>query len=205
MRTLIVITSMGHWVDWTSPLLNSLHDHEPYCSSIKVIDGLPFGDPLAPPGGHQIQHEHDSSLSQAINAGAREGWDWLLWLANDNVVEAPFLDALRILDPMTVYHRKFVTNDHLVWGDGGQMLVGAPLWEKIGPFDERLRGGSEFFDLDYTMRAMAAGGWVGRLNLPIRNRPETIRLDTERGRAAREFNRQLMSEQYHTDLTHMHG
>jgi GT2 family glycosyltransferase len=148
-----------------------------------------------------------SNLAQAINYGAALGgtWDWLLWLANDNIVEGPFLEALSVLDPMTVYHRKLVTNDEYIWGDGGQMLVSRALWEKVGPLDERLRGGSEFMDLDYTMRARAHGGWVGRMNLPIRNLPITIRLDTEAGRQAREFNRQLVSNRYDTDLTKMHG
>lgn len=210
-RTRIVISSMGHWDEWTYPLIRSLVQHEGEPGkhySLAVIDGSAATESVKRLPGCLIYYWPDCSLSQAINWGAvnpNDKWDWLLWLADDNIVERPFLAALSILDPMTVWHRKLVTNDHLVWGDGGQMLIHRILWDKVGALDDTLRGGSEFMDLDYTMRAQAVHGHFGRMHLPVRNLPYTIRLDTERGRLAREYNKAVMSAKYNTDLTYMHG
>ena len=210
-RTRIVISSMGHWQEWTTPLINSIVTHEGVPGrhySLTVIDGSAEVAVIQNLPGCLIYYYPECSLSQAINWGAAnpdDKWDWLLWLADDNVVERPFLGALSILDPMTVWHRKLVTNDDLTWGDGGQMLISRALWDKVGALDDTLRGGSEFMDLDYTMRAAKVHGHFGRMCLPIRNLPVTIRLDTERGRQAREYNKAVMSARYNTDLTHIHG
>ena len=205
----IVVSTMGHWAEWTTPLIQSIYAHEGKPGerySLVVVDGS-----TAETGESALYLLHNwkgCSLSQAINWGAvhpDDKWNWLLWLADDNLVEAPFINSMHVLDPLTVWHRKLVTNDHLVWGDGGQMLIHRKLWDKVGKLDETLLGGSEFMDLDYTMRAKAIHAHFGRMNLPVRNLPVTIRLLTEAGRQAREHNKRVMSAKWDTNLNHMHG
>jgi hypothetical protein len=205
----IVVSTMGHWNEWTLPMIASLYRHEGAPGerySLVVVDGSQ--DKADTNDGYITHYWKGCSLSQAINWGANNPnnkWDWLLWLADDNLVEAPFINSMHVLDPLTVWHRKLVTNDSLVWGDGGQMLIHRALWDKVGQLDDTLQGGSEFMDLDYTMRAQIVHGHFGRMNLPVRNLPITIRLLTEAGREAREYNKKVMSEKWNTDLSHMHG
>jgi len=199
-----VIVGLNKWDLYTYPCIKSIKATNPKMKIVCVDNG---SEPPYPQieGITNIRLERDgSSYAGGINAGMKAiKADWYIVLNNDILFHQPIIEAIRRLNPDTLYGGKlynasarFPKGD---WINGWFMVISSKIIEKIGYFDEAFKP-LWFEDVDYSWRAKQAGF---RLKQLTSWGVEHLEREKDREQARNKFHEQR--EIIYTHLRTKHG
>jgi len=177
----IVVVGVDGWKEYTKPAIDSILQHEPEVHIVAVDAGSKrayssesdSGAFVAPELGSQadvdyIRIDPSFSYAGAINAGMKlADADWTLILNNDTLCDGPFAKLFPI-DPRLLCGMQLIEFGDLRWLGGWIYAISRECWELVGPFDEQFEL-CGFEDLDYCIRARAAGFSVVLRKMPFRH------------------------------------
>lgn len=198
MKSIVLIVGIGQWDEYTKPLVESIHKHEPDSVPLIVDNGMNYCG-LNNNKYHEIERQHffianaladgtfyddhkPVSYAEAINHGLfilNEYPEWLIVVNNDVICDGPFHEYLEGLDEYRIYgntlhykHRRF--SFPTPWIDGWIYAVPRRVLEAVGKWDERFKIAG-FEDADYCFRAFEKGFKVEESKLPFTHLEEHIR------------------------------
>jgi GT2 family glycosyltransferase len=165
----VVVVGIGGWREFSEPAIESIHQHEPDIRIVMVDNGSSPAYP-ASQVATIVRIPETVSYAAALNAGmwATDNPSWLLVLNNDTLALAPFGHVIASLSPTAIYGRQIIEEHGERWIGLWLMLIPRACLDVIGsaPFDDRFEGAA-FEDLDFCLRAKAAGFPSEWVDLPV--------------------------------------
>ena len=199
MNVRCVIVGIDHWVDLTSPFVDSMLRYNPWLD-IVLIDNASV---MKYPGSDRYRTLHTDRIGYgpALNIGAMTGmknWDWLMCCNNDCLCNGAF--TVDQLNPNVMYGNawKLPFNDptsglpEVV--DSAYLLISNKMWGRIGGFDPDFE--AAFEEIDYQVRAVHAGFGVDVAYLPIIHLDRHTRYETPNYEKRWENARKLFLDRY---------
>ena len=152
MKVAALIIGIGGWHEYTKPLIDSIHLHEPKCD-IVVIDNESVNAYPTLPCVHRTER---LCYSAAINrAKAKAGYaDWYIVLSNDVLCTGPFIEILKVA-PAGVIGPCLKQVHEYQYLEGWCVCAPVQVWESLGGWDENYQV-SSWEDVDFSVRASKA-------------------------------------------------
>ncbi len=156
MKIKIYSTTYEHSSDYVRPFVASVLAHEPGALLTIVDNGSP--EPIPPIEGVKVKYTPNMAAMSSFNvAVGKSVFDWVMFTDTDVICNGPFLTDVEQFDPAFVYGQQFFTEGSLVWFDSWLCCISRQVWDKVGKFDDDFKVTGAFQDLDYCIRAKAAG------------------------------------------------
>jgi hypothetical protein len=169
MHIRAVIVGIDHWGDLTRPFADSLGRYNPSLSMV-VIDNA--SEPPYPDYERHVLRLARCGYGTALNAGSCGNWNWLLCCNNDCICEGDIIGIVQGLRPDTIYGNawkfdyEWMADLHLpAVVDSAYLLIPRRVWDRVGCFDPEMD--AAFEEIDYGLRAIAAGFRLDVVDLPI--------------------------------------
>jgi GT2 family glycosyltransferase len=167
----VVIVGVDGWKEYTLPAIRSIREHEPDVQVV-VVDAAskyPYHKQLDYPDAMGLRLDPSFSYAGAINAGmAYANADWTIVLNNDVLCTGPFSDLVPAFAPRLLCGMQLIEFGDLRWLGGWIYAISRECREVVGPFDEQFEA-CGFEDLDYCIRARAAGFSVELAQMPFKH------------------------------------
>ena len=168
----VVIVGVDGWEEYTLLAIRSIWQHEAGVPIVLVdaASKYPYHKKLDYPDDvHGLRLDPSFSYAGAINAGmAYANADWTVVLNNDVLCTGPFSDLVPAFDPRLLCGMQLIEFWDLRWIGGWAWAISRECREKVGPFDEQFEA-CGFEDLDYCIRARAAGFSVELAQMPFKH------------------------------------
>ena len=154
MRIAALIIGIDGWEQYTRPLIESIHAHEPECMVV-VVDNASQTPYSVGPAIHRTPR---LCYSAAINlahdiAGPA---DWYIVLSNDVLCTGPFAAMLEALPTDGIAGPCLKETHGFSYLEGWCVAIPAPAWDALGGWDEQFQI-SSWEDVDYSQRALEHG------------------------------------------------
>jgi len=161
-----VIAGIDKWEEFTLPFILSLQKHEPDLP-IVVVDNNSV-TPYPQMEGVQLIRTPYVSYSGALNIAIRAAADSDAWLIlnNDMRCDGPFLNKARSLSENQVHANEIGAARGHKWFVSWSALLPRKIWDAVGEFDEKFLM-CAFEDVDYSVRAVAAGFGLNQFRFPF--------------------------------------
>lgn len=154
MKVAALIIGIDGWQEYTLPLVQSLHSHEPECDFV-VIDNasnVPY------PKYDFVHRTERLCYSKAINTAHDliGPADWYIVLSNDVLCTGPFAYMLEQMPPDTIVGPQQWAEHGYTWLVGWCVAIPANVWDAMGGWDENYRV-SSVEDVDFSTTALERG------------------------------------------------
>ena len=154
MKIAALIIGIDGWEQYTRPLIESIHAHEPECMVVVVDNASQTPYPVGP----AIHRTPRLCYSAAINLAQKiaEPADWYIVLSNDVLCAGPFAHILAGIEPNCIAGPCLKETHGCSYLEGWCVAIPAPVWDVLSGWDEQFQV-SSWEDVDYSQRALEHG------------------------------------------------
>jgi GT2 family glycosyltransferase len=199
MKIKIYSSGYAHYKDFVIPYVNSIRRHELEAHLTIVDNGSP--EPYLTMDHAMLKRTDNLAIMTSFNRVITGEWDWLMLTDTDVICNGKFLQLVGNFDPGYIHGQQLFQDGKLSWFDGWLYCVPRPVWEAVGKFDEDFKLTGAFQDLDYCIRAKAAGFGLRQCSLPFVHLEANTTHKSPDFWANREHNRQLIFQKHGYRIT----